>query len=109
MSTQIIAKTHPAPGCDLSPNEVEQFVDGLAGYHDQFVPAFRRPGQARWSEVYLRGLLGDSPRKTIERIGPDIQDQARDRRGPVAGGNPARRVAIQRGNLHRRRGVWLDG
>lgn len=72
MSTQIIAEIRPAPECDLSPNEVEQFVEELATYHKQFVPAFRRPEQARWSQVYLRGLLGDSPRKTTERIALDL-------------------------------------
>jgi SRSO17 transposase len=72
MSTQIIAETCPAPECDLSPSEVEQFVEELAAYHEQFIPAFRRPEQARWSKVYLRGLLGDSPRKTIERIALDL-------------------------------------
>jgi hypothetical protein len=72
MSTQIIAETRPAPECDLSPNEVEQFIEELASYHEQVVPAFRRPEQARWSEVYVRGLLGDSPRKTTERIALDL-------------------------------------
>ena len=72
MSTQIIAEIGPAPECDLSPNEVEQFVEELVTYHEQFVPAFRRPEQARWSQVYVRGLLGDSPRKTTERIALDL-------------------------------------
>jgi len=72
MSTQIIAETHPEPECNLSPQEVEQFIEELEAYHEQFVPAFRRPEQARWSQVYLRGLLGESPRKTIERIALDL-------------------------------------
>lgn len=72
MSTQIIAETRPAPECNLTVKEVEQFVEELQAYHEQFVPAFRRPEQAGWSKVYLRGLLGDSPRKTIERIALDL-------------------------------------
>lgn len=72
MSTQIITETRPAPECNLTPKEVEQFVEELEAYHEQFVPAFRRPEQAGWSKVYLRGLLGDSPRKTIERIALDL-------------------------------------
>jgi len=77
MSTQIIAETCPAPECNLSPKDVEQFVEELRAYHEQFAPAFRRPEQARWSEVYLRGLLGDSPRKTVERIALDLCERAR--------------------------------
>ena len=72
MSTQIIAETRPEPECNLSPKEVEQFVEELEAYHEQFVPALHRPEQAGWSKVYLRGLLGESPRKTIERIALDL-------------------------------------
>jgi len=78
MSTRIIAETCPAPECNLSPKDVEQFVEELWAYHEQFTPAFRRPEQARWSEVYLRGLLGDSPRKTMERIALDLGVNVRD-------------------------------
>jgi SRSO17 transposase len=55
-----------------------QFVEELKEYREQFVPAFRRPEQARWSEVYVRGWLGDSPRKTIERIALDWDVNVRD-------------------------------
>jgi len=78
MSTQIIAETCPAPECNLSPKDVEQFIEELRAYHEQFTPAFRRPEQGRWSEVYLRGLLGDSPRKTMERIALDLGVNVRD-------------------------------
>lgn len=78
MSTQIIAETCPAPECNLSPRDVEQFVEELEAYHELFVAAFRRPEQAMWSEVYLRGLLGDSPRKTAERIALDLGENVRD-------------------------------
>jgi SRSO17 transposase len=78
MSAQIIAETCPAPECNLSPKDVEQFVEELKDYQEQLAPAFRRPEQVRWSEVYLRGLLGDSPRKTIERIALDWGVNVRD-------------------------------
>jgi SRSO17 transposase len=78
MSTQIIAETCPPPECNLSPKDVEQFVEELKDYHEQLAPAFRRPEQVRWSEVYLRGLLGDSARKTIERIALDWGVNVRD-------------------------------
>lgn len=77
MSTQIITETHPEPECDLSPKEVEQLLEELETYHEMFIPAFRRPEQARWSKVYLSGLLGDAPRKTIERIALDLDVNVR--------------------------------
>ena len=78
MLTQIIAEICPAPECDLSTKEVEQFVEELEAYHKAFIPAFRRREQASWSKVYLRGLLGDSPRKTIERIALDLDVNVRN-------------------------------
>jgi SRSO17 transposase len=78
MSTPIIAETCAEPECNLAPQEVEQFVEELEAYHKQFIPAFRRPEQVRWSLVYLRGLLGDSPRKTIERIALDLDVKVRN-------------------------------
>jgi SRSO17 transposase len=78
MSAQIIAETCPAPECNLSPKDVEQFVEELETYHRFFVPAFRRPEQSGWSEVYLQGLLGDVPRKTAERIALDLGENVRD-------------------------------
>jgi SRSO17 transposase len=78
MSTQIIAETCPAPECNLTSEDIEQFLEELQAYHEQFTPAFRRPEQVRWSEIYLRGLLGDSPRKTVERIALDLGVNVRD-------------------------------
>jgi SRSO17 transposase len=78
MSTQIIAETCPAPECNLSSKDVEQFIEELENYHEQFTPAFCRPEQVGWSGVYLRGLLGDSPRKTVERIALDLGVNVRD-------------------------------
>ena len=42
-------------------------VEELAAYHAAFASCFRNVGQARWSELYLRGLLiADVPRKNVE-------------------------------------------
>lgn len=73
----VMAETCPAPECNLSPRDVEQLVDELKEYHRLLSPAFRRPEQAEWSEVYLRGLLGDVPRKTAERIALDAGEEVR--------------------------------
>jgi SRSO17 transposase len=78
MSTQIIAETWPTPECKLSSKDIEQLIDELERYHEQFTAAYRRPEQVRWSRVYLRGLLGDSPRKTTERIALDQGVNVRD-------------------------------
>jgi SRSO17 transposase len=68
MPELIIAETCPAPECNLTPYEIEQMVDGLASYHELFRKAFGRVEQMRQSRIYLNGLLGDLPRKNIERI-----------------------------------------
>ena len=64
----IVPAPTPPPVCNLAPRDVAQFVDALAAFHAYFVPAFRRPEQAAAADVYLQGLLGQQPRKTIERI-----------------------------------------
>jgi SRSO17 transposase len=66
MPTEIVAETCPAPECNLTPCDVKQFVKELKAYHARFKAAFRRPEQFKRAAVYLKGLLGDVPRKTIE-------------------------------------------
>jgi SRSO17 transposase len=68
MPTVIVPAPSAPPECNLASRDVEQFVAALAAYHAHFAPAFRRPEQRMWAGVYLSGLLGDQPRKTIERI-----------------------------------------
>lgn len=51
----------------------------LAEYVDQFRQDFRRRDQARWAEVYLRGLLLAGGRKSVEPLA---------RRARPAGGRP---------------------
>ena len=78
MPTEIITETCPAPECNLLPVDIKQFVEELEVYHARFEPAFRRPEQAVWAEVYLKGLLGDVPRKTAERMALDQGENPRD-------------------------------
>lgn len=40
----------------------------LAEYATHFAPSFRRKDQARWAEAYLRGLLQDGERKSVEPL-----------------------------------------
>ena len=67
----LISETCPAPECNLSEHDVEQFVGELETYFELLAPAFHRRDQFAWGEVYLKGLLGDAQRKTSERIALD--------------------------------------
>jgi len=78
MSIAIVPALCPPPVCNLAPRDVEQFVDALAAYHAALAPAFRRPEQAAWAAVYLRGLLGTEARKTTERIALTQEVNVRD-------------------------------
>src|SRR5215475_4280925 len=62
----IVLDTCPMPECNLTPRDVSGLLDRLATYHAHFVPAFARCDQARWAEIYLRGLLSQCERKSIE-------------------------------------------
>ena len=78
MPTEIVADTCPAPECNLTPRDVKQFVKELKAYHARFKAAFRRPEQFKRAAVYLKGLLGDAPRKTIEPMALALGENVRD-------------------------------
>ena len=73
-----ISETCPAPECNLSENDVEQFVEEFGIYVEQLAPAFRRREQFERGELYLKGLLGDTQRKTSERMALDLNANVRD-------------------------------
>lgn len=62
----IVADTCPSPACNLSPCDVASLIDHLAAYHAHFASAFVRPEQACCADHYLRGLLSNAQRKSIE-------------------------------------------
>jgi DDE superfamily endonuclease len=68
MPPTIVADTCPAPSCNLSPRDVEALSMHLETYATQFLHTFARADQAQWAYRYLRGLLSDLPRKSIEPI-----------------------------------------
>jgi SRSO17 transposase len=78
MPTEIVAETCPAPECNLTPRDVKQFVKELKAYHARFKAAFRRPEQFKRAAVYLTGLLGDAPRKTIEPMALALGENVRN-------------------------------
>jgi SRSO17 transposase len=77
MPTEIIAETCPAPECNLSAQDIEQFGQELASYLELFEPAFERAEQLAWGRVYLKGLLRDLPRKNTERIALELGEKVR--------------------------------
>lgn len=71
-------ETCPAPECNLSEQDIEQFVEELDSYIKLFEPAFRRREQWRWSRLYVQGLLGPTQRKTVERMALELGQNVRD-------------------------------
>ena len=71
-------ETCPAPECNLSSKDVEQFVEEMDRYVELFEPAFGRQEQWRWSRLYVQGLLGDTQRKTVERMALELGQNVRD-------------------------------
>lgn len=61
-----VRDTCPIPECNLTPRDLHGLIDRLAAYHAHFAPAFARCDQAHWAEIYLRGLLSDCARTSIE-------------------------------------------
>jgi len=78
MPTEIVADTCPAPECNLTPRDVKRFVKDLKAYHARFKAAFGRPEQFKRAAIYLNGLLGDAPRKTIEPMALALGENVRD-------------------------------
>ena len=73
-----ICETCPAPECNLSESDVEQFVEEFEIYVALLAPGFRRREQFERGELYLKGLLGDTQRKTSERMSLDLHANVRD-------------------------------
>ena len=77
MPKDIVTETCPAPECNLSEQDVKQFMDEMRNYAELFSPAFERTEQWEWSRAYLRGLLGDATRKNVERMALELGEKER--------------------------------
>ncbi len=62
----MLTAVETVPVMSLRPQDVESLVDALQAYHAIYSPLFQRREQRQWSAEYLRGLLLDIPRKSIE-------------------------------------------
>ncbi|MFZ4849386.1 MAG: transposase [Caldilinea sp.] len=68
MPRRIVTETCPAPVCNLTVEDIEQFLPELTSYLKLFAERFVHQPQLAWSEVYLYGLLGEAVRKNVEQI-----------------------------------------
>ena len=68
MPSRIVTETCPAPECNLTVADIEQFLPELTSYLELFAGSFVHQSQLAWSEVYLHGLLGEAVRKNVEQI-----------------------------------------
>ena len=77
MSNEIVTQTCPAPECNLTDQDIHNFVDEMTEYVGMFSPGFRRPEQLEWSQRYLQGLLGNATRKNVERMALELGENVR--------------------------------
>ena len=62
----MIEPIETVPALDLTPQALDDLVEELREYHAIYSPLFRRREQREWAEKYLRGLLAELPRKSVE-------------------------------------------
>ena len=70
-------ETCPAPECNLSTKEVEQFLKEMKQYMKLFGPALERVEQMKRSRTYMHGLLGNAARKNVEQIALEVGEKVR--------------------------------
>lgn len=70
-------ETCPAPECNLSQKDVRQFWNELMKYMKLFKPAFQRVEQAKRSQTYVQGLLGNATRKNVEQMALGLGEKVR--------------------------------
>ena len=61
-----MSEIETVPVMTLRPQDIDHLVDELQAYHAIYSPLFQRREQRQWSADYLRGLLLEMPRKSIE-------------------------------------------
>jgi len=77
MPAEIVTDTCPAPQCNLSEQDIEQFLYEMRDYITLFAPAFQRVEQKEWSKAYLHGLLDEATRKNIEQMALGLGEKVR--------------------------------
>ncbi|MEI6705335.1 MAG: transposase [Deltaproteobacteria bacterium] len=77
MPTRIVTDICIAPDFNLTDCDIENFMDEMTTYVEKFGSAFQRVEQLEWGKNYLQGLLGEAPRKNIERIALEQGEKVR--------------------------------
>jgi SRSO17 transposase len=77
MPNGIVTETCPAPGCNLTDRDIENFVEEMTDYMEEFRTAFKRMEQMEWSKHYVKGLLGGAVRKNIEQMALEQNETVR--------------------------------
>jgi len=62
----MIEPIETVPALDLTPQALDDLVEALREYHAIYRPLLRRREQREWAEKYLRGLLAELPRTSVE-------------------------------------------
>ncbi len=75
MSPEIVTDIYPPPEWSLAEEDIQQMVDELERYYQEFAPAFERCDQAAHGWVYLKGLLSDLPRTPSSRRGWEVTER----------------------------------
>ena len=70
-------ETCPAPECNLSKKDIEQFLKEFTQYMKLFIPAFQRVEQTKRSQAYVHGLLGNARRKNVEQMALGLGEKVR--------------------------------
>lgn len=78
MPRTIISDSVPAPYFNLTEREVKQCMPELESYLDEFTAGFGRRDQFERFRMYVKGLLGDLSRKTIEGMALAFGENVRD-------------------------------
>ncbi len=78
MPAEIVTDTCPAPQCNLSEQDIEQFLDEMKDYLALVASAFERAEQFKRSKTYVRGLLGDAARKNVEQMALGLGENVRN-------------------------------
>ena len=78
MPAEIVTDTCIVPQCNLSEQDIEQFMEEMRDYIVLFAPAFQRLEQLERSETYVRGLLGDATRKNVEQMALGLGENVRN-------------------------------
>ena len=100
MPKDIGVETCPAPECNLSEQDIEEYVEELANYIELFRPGFVRSEQSEWSKVYVSGLLGTTVRKNVEQMALELAVKVRSLQH-FMGQSPWASEPLIRNNPHR--------